>query len=258
MSRRLESDRRSNYPAASNKFGVQRVAPCMRIFATQRVSAHERRALRVATRAVSSVESIAKEEITGVILAGGRARRMGGEDKGLVSLNGHAMIEYSIRCLSPQVGAMLINANRNIERYAELGNCPVVEDSIDGFAGPLAGVATAMQSADSAFVLTAPCDCPLIAPDLAQRFIESLARNATELCVAHDGDRLQPVFALISTQLLQSLLDYLHAGGRKIDTWYAQHDYCVCDLSDRTDTFLNVNTPQERDALADKLKGQSW
>lgn len=199
-----------------------------------------------------------RARLTGVILAGGRARRMGGQDKGLIELDGKPMIEYITERLSPQVGKLLINANRNRSRYAQLSGYTVIEDSIADFAGPLAGMASGLHAAETDFVLTVPCDSPLIAVDLAERLYQSLAQSKAKLSVAHDGVRLQPVFALIATELLGSLLDYLNAGGRKIDIWYAQHDYATCDLSDRSDTFLNINTPSERDQLETRITERTW
>ena len=182
---------------------------------------------------------------------------MGGQDKGLIELDDKPMITYIIERLTPQVGSLLINANRNLDRYAQLGECRVVEDTIADFAGPLAGMATAMEAARCEFILTVPCDSPLLADDFAERMYRTLTQSQTKLCVAHDGERLQPVFALIATQLLASLLDFLRAGERKIDAWYAQHDYAVCYLSDRPETFLNINTPEQRDQIETRVRTPS-
>lgn len=194
-----------------------------------------------------------RDAMTGVILAGGRARRMGGEDKGLVTLNGLPMVHYVVRSLRPQVGALLINANRNLDTYARVGGCGVVPDRLGEFAGPLAGMASAMEMAQSSYLLTAPCDCPFVAGDLAQRLFTALRRQDGQISVAHDGERMQPVFALIECSLLPSLLDFLHSGKHKIDLWYAQHRLALADFSDSVDTFLNINTPQEREALETRL-----
>lgn len=198
--------------------------------------------------------AIAKHEITGVVLAGGRATRMGGMDKGLVMLHGAPMVEYILRGLGPQVGALLINANRNHEHYARYGH-PVIADSVGDYFGPLAGMASAMQAAKTPYILTVPCDSPLLPPDLVQRLAAALARAHAEISVAHDGERAQPVFTLLKRDLSPSMLAYLQAGERKIDLWYAKHRLAYADFSDAPETFLNVNTPDERAALEAKMTG---
>ena len=194
-------------------------------------------------------------DITGVVLAGGRARRMGGEDKGLVQLAGRAMVEYVVEALRPQVGRLLLNANRNAERYAALTGCEVVADVVGDYAGPLAGMASALEAADTPLVLSAPCDSPLVAPDLAARMHAALRADGAEIAVARDADRLQPVFALLARALLPDLRAALEAGERKIDRWYATHRVTEVDFSDHASMFLNINTPEERDALAVRLEG---
>lgn len=195
----------------------------------------------------------ARKEITAVILAGGKARRMGGEDKGLVDLDGKPMIEYVIEAVQPQVGTLTINANRNLERYESFG-FPVVSDMMGDYFGPLVGMASAMQIADTRYLLTVPCDSPLLREDLVGRLYTAIKNEDAELSVAHDGERMQPVFALLRTELLPSLLAYLEAGGRKIDTWYNQHKVALADFSMFPDMFLNINTPEDQAALSRKLK----
>ena len=203
------------------------------------------------------MSAAAKATVTGLILAGGQARRMGGIDKGLVELQGRPMIAHTIERLSAQVDQLLINANRNLECYRTIAQCPVVRDDLNGFEGPLAGMAAGLKHAQTDFVLTVPCDSPLIASDLAKRLEDARAGRASLLSVAHDGDRLQPVFALLSTGLLPSLLEFLARGERKIDRWYAQHDYVTADFSGQQDTFLNINTPEEQRRLEQQLEGSS-
>ena len=193
-----------------------------------------------------------KPQVTGVVLAGGMGRRMGGEDKGLMTLGGHPMVEYALRALGPQVDGMLISANRNPERYARYGY-PVLNDTVGDYLGPLAGMAAAMEAAPEGLLVTVPCDSPLIAGDYVARMWESLAPSNADLAVAHDGERLQPVFALLPTLLHESLLRFLATGERKIDRWYAMHTHLEVDFSDRKEMFLNVNRPEERDAMEEKL-----
>ena len=180
---------------------------------------------------------------------------MGGEDKGLVELAGEPLVTHALRQLRPQVATLIINANRNQQRYAALGDCAVIEDIQGDFAGPLAGMLSAMRAASTQFILTVPCDSPLVSDRLAERLYAALIDDDAELSVAHDGQRLQPVFALIDCALADSMARYLDEGERKIDRWFTRHRMAQADLSDQSDTFLNVNTPEEREALERRLAG---
>ncbi len=192
-------------------------------------------------------------DITGVVLAGGQARRMGGSDKGLIELAGRPMVEYVLEQLREQVQAVLINANRNLERYQQYGY-PVVPDRDGEFSGPLAGMASAMGAAHTRYIVTAPCDSPLLPDDLAARLLRALRDADAPIAVAHDGNRMQPVFALIDTALLASLEQALADGERKIDRWYARHHPAIADFSDQQDAFRNVNTPEDLERLAARLQ----
>jgi molybdenum cofactor guanylyltransferase len=189
-----------------------------------------------------------REDITAVILAGGRGSRMGGIDKGLVEFNGRPLIEHVIKAVAGQVHTLIINANRNLVRYQRFGY-PVVADSISDFQGPLAGVLTAMEMVRTPYIVCVPCDGPLLADDLVARLVAARDRDASEIAVAHDGAHLQPVYALIPVALKQSLLDYLEGGDRKIDLWYSRHRVAKADFSDLPNTFVNINTEEERDRL---------
>ena len=192
------------------------------------------------------------QDITGVLLAGGQARRMGGLDKGLVPLGGRPMIEHALAALRPQVGRLLIKANRNLETYARYG-VPVVPDSISGYQGPLAGISSALSVIETPFLLTAPCDSPLLAPDLAACMYRSLAAAGADLAVAHDGERQQPVFLLLRRELAADLRDYLEGGDRKIDLWFARHRVANADLSHRRDSFVNINDLAEQERVESLL-----
>jgi molybdenum cofactor guanylyltransferase len=181
------------------------------------------------------------EAITGVILAGGQARRMGGRDKGLVAFRGRPLVEWVIAALGPQVAGLLVNANRNREAYAAFGY-PVIGDRVDGYQGPLAGVASAMAAAGTPWILTVPCDGPFLAPDLGERLCAALIGEGADIAVASDGQRMQPVYALLPVALAPSLDDFLSAGERKIDLWYARHRVALADLSDRPESFANINS----------------
>jgi len=189
-----------------------------------------------------------KERVTGVILAGGQARRMGGRDKGLVPFRGRALVEWVIAALEPQVATLTINANRNQQAYASFGH-PVIADRIDGFQGPLAGFASAMAGVSTPWIVTVPCDGPYPAPDLVKRLCAALTRDEAELAVATDGARMQPVYALLPVALAPSLNDFLAAGGRKIDLWYARHRVTLADLSDRPESFVNINSEADSAGL---------
>jgi molybdenum cofactor guanylyltransferase len=191
---------------------------------------------------------ISLQDLTAVILAGGRGRRMGGSDKGLVELEGRPLIAHVLNVIAPQVGTVLINANRNAKQYEAFGY-PVVSDTLDGFQGPLAGFASAMAAATTPYILTLPCDGPLVPPDYAARMIETLEIPGSEIAVAHDGNRMQPVYALLPVRLTADLEGFLAQGDRKIDLWYARHRTALANFSDRPDAFRNINTPQDRDQL---------
>ena len=201
-----------------------------------------------------------RDEITAVVLAGGKSRRMGGEDKGLVEVAGRPMVAHTIDALRPQTAEVVVNANRNAGAYRAITGCRVIADTVGDFAGPLAGMASALESSTTRLLLTAPCDSPLVTGELGPRLHAALIRDGAEIAVAHDGERMQPVFALLTRGLLPDLLAFLAAGERKIDTWYATRHAVTADFSDILDTFLNVNTPQERDRLEQRLarRGMQW
>ena len=195
-------------------------------------------------------------DITAVILAGGKARRMAGEDKGLIELGGRRLIEYIIAALTPQTDSIIINANRHHDAYAEYG-LPVVADMLSDYLGPLVGMASGMQATDRPWIVTVPCDSPFIPADLVATLSGTLALQQADICVAHDGERMQPVFAMLRCDLLPDLLGYLEDGGRKIDHWYATHRLAIADFSGSADTFLNLNSPEDRQLLEDRLVSPS-
>jgi len=182
--------------------------------------------------------------VTGIVLAGGLGRRMGGVDKGLVDFLGKPLIAHVIERLSPQVDEILINANRELDRYAALGY-PVIQDDIAGFAGPLAGLHKGMSVAKHPFVLTVPCDSPLLPLTLAVRLMQGLIKNDTDLAVAKTGAQAHPVFCLCRKKLLKNLEAYLQGGGRKIDTWYSSLMVVEISFDDDPQAFANVNTAEE-------------
>ena len=194
------------------------------------------------------------QDVTGLLLAGGRATRMDGRDKGLIELAGRPLAAHVLAQLAPQVHTVLINANRHADDYEALG-APVVTDPIEGFLGPLAGVLAGLEVAVTPLVATVPCDSPFLPDDLVQRLHRGFGAASADIAVAHDGERRQPVFMLLRTGLASDLRRWLDAGGRKIDAWYADHRVTDVDFSDAPDTFININTPEERDAAAARLAG---
>jgi len=186
--------------------------------------------------------------ITGVILAGGQGRRMGGVDKGLRELRGKPMIEWVLERFAPQVDAVLINANQNLELYARFGH-PVITDEIGGFAGPLAGLQCALSAARHPLVATVPCDSPFLPGDLVTRLDTALQTRQAQLAVARTGNQPHPVFCLCRRDVLPHLTQFLAGGGRKIDAWYATLRVIEVAFDDAADAFSNINTPEELSAF---------
>ena len=182
--------------------------------------------------------------ITGLILAGGKARRMGGIDKGLMLFKGEPMISHVMKRLSPQVSKILINANREIATYQTFG-LDVISDEISDFAGPLAGLHAGMKAAKTEFLLSVPCDSPLLPEDLAERLMVALAEQKADIAVAKTGVQQHPVFCLCKTSLATDLESYLIAGGRKVDEWQKKHAYVEVSFNDEVPAFANINTPEE-------------
>ena len=185
--------------------------------------------------------------VTGLILAGGQGRRMGGVDKGLQPLRGRPMVEWVLERLKPQVTEVLINANQNQAEYARLG-CRVVPDEIGGFAGPLAGLHAGLKANVHPFLVTVPCDSPFLPRDLVARLHAALVARHADLAVAKTGDQPHPVFALVRESLAAHLARFLEGGGRKIDAWYAALKVVEVPFDDEADAFSNINT---RDELAE-------
>ncbi len=183
------------------------------------------------------------DRITGILLAGGQGRRMGGVDKGLQLLRGKPMAQWVIERFAPQVDELLINANQNIEQYQVLGY-RVIPDAIGGYAGPLAGLHRGLSEATHPLVVTAPCDSPFLPLDLVAQLRTALEKNHADLAVAKTGDQPHPVFSLCRKSVLPSLTAFLESGGRKIDAWYAQLNVVEVPFADEA-SFRNINTREE-------------
>jgi molybdopterin-guanine dinucleotide biosynthesis protein A len=193
---------------------------------------------------VTSARKDAPIRVTGVVLAGGLGRRMGGVDKGLQPLRGKPMLQWVIERFAPQVDEVLINANQNLERYAVLGY-RIVPDVIDGFAGPLAGLHRGLSEAQHDHVATVPCDSPFLPHDLVSRLAAALVERGAELAVAKTGNQPHPVFCLCRKSVLPGLTAFLTAGGRKIDAWYAKLATVEVAFDDEAPAFSNINTREE-------------
>ncbi|KPF50827.1 molybdenum cofactor guanylyltransferase [beta proteobacterium AAP121] len=187
------------------------------------------------------------QDITGLVLAGGRGSRMGGVDKGLQNFRGLPLAMNALLRLQLQVGHVLINANRNLAAYESMG-VPVWPDPIGDFAGPLAGWLAGLERCETPFLVTVPCDTPNFPSDLVEKLAAALAAEGADIAMAatlEDGQvQVQPVFCLLKTELMESLVAYLHAGQAKIDRWTAQHR-CATVVFEDAAAFANANTVQE-------------
>jgi molybdenum cofactor guanylyltransferase len=186
-------------------------------------------------------------QITGLILAGGRGSRMGNVDKGLQMFRGAPMAMHVMLRLQPQVGPLLINANQNMGPYEGFG-VPVWPDQMADFAGPLAGLQTGLAHCETPYLVTVPCDSPFLPTDLVARLYADLIEWDADLAVAVTGEggerRTQPVFCLMKSTLLAHLTAFLQDGGRKIDSWYASLNVIEVPFPDES-AFRNINTVEE-------------
>lgn len=204
--------------------------------------------------------SIAVSDITGLILAGGRAQRMGGVDKGLIPFKGSPLIEHALNRLKPQVHTILINANRNHPIYSSYGY-PVLADEDDRFSGPLAGFSAGLKACKTPYLLSVPCDSPVFPLDLARQLAHSLENSNGRIAYASSKDATskvwaQPVFCLMSVTLLSSLNAFLASGERKIDRWFALENASSQLFTDES-VFANANTPEELSRLESDTHLQS-
>jgi molybdenum cofactor guanylyltransferase len=191
--------------------------------------------------------------VTGIVLAGGQGRRMGGVDKGLVDLAGKPMVAHVLERFAPQVDDLLVNANQNLGRYAAFGY-PVIPDAVGGFAGPLAGLHAGLTRATGDYAATVPCDSPFLPVDLVARLHAAIAVDDAQLAVARTFDQPHPVFCLVRRDVLPHLEAFLAAGGRKIDAWYATLRAVEVAFDDEAAAFRNINTAAEL-GDAERLRG---
>ena len=191
--------------------------------------------------------AIAKEDITGLVLAGGRGSRMGGVDKGLQNHLSMPLAMHAVMRLSQQVGHLMINANRNLGAYESFG-VPVWPDALADYPGPLAGFLAGLERCETPYLVTVPCDTPNFPEDLVARLADSLERQDAEIAMASttgpQGTQVQPVFCLMKASLMESLVRFTQSGQRKIDKWTAQHRCVEVPFADEA-AFFNANTPDE-------------
>ena len=195
---------------------------------------------------------ISRDDISGLILAGGRGSRMGHVDKGLQTFRGVSMAAHVIERLAPQVGAIAINANQNLDQYAAFG-LPVWPDDLQGFEGPMAGLETGLRRCTTDYLVTAPCDSPFLPADLVERLSSALDESGAELALAETEEpddsgelRVQPhpVFALVKKSALPHLANFLATGGRRMDGWYGSIKVARVRFDDAS-AFRNINTLRE-------------
>ncbi len=195
---------------------------------------------------------IPTDDITGLVLAGGRGSRMGGVDKGLQNHLGLPLALHALMRLAPQVGHAMINANRNLGAYESFG-VPVWPDALPDYPGPLAGFLAGLEHCETPWLVTVPCDTPAFPLDLVERLAAAADAADAEIAMAAtqaaDGTtQVQPVFCLLRTSLLESLVRFTQSGQRKIDRWTAQHRCVEVPFADEA-AFFNANTPDDLQQL---------
>lgn len=191
---------------------------------------------------------ISRDDITGLVLAGGRGSRMGGVDKGLQNHQGMPLALHALLRLGPQVGQVMVNANRNLGAYESLG-APVWPDAVPDYPGPLAGFLAGLEHCETSYLVTVPCDSPRFPLDLVPRLAQALVEHGAQIAMAvtldEAGERQrQPVFSLMHTDVLGSLVQFIQGGQRRIDRW-TDGQRCVEVLFDDAGAFFNANTLQE-------------
>jgi molybdenum cofactor guanylyltransferase len=192
-------------------------------------------------------------DICYLILAGGRGQRMAGADKGLMLWQGKPMIEHIMQQLGAQSDNTIISANRNQQQYAEYAT-QVISDSQgsatgdEHFQGPLAGLLSALEACSSQYLLCVPCDSPAPPKNLRSQLQQCMQKQNRQAAACHDGERLQPLFLLLSTQYRQALSDYLQQGHRKVQDFITLIEPAICDFSAQREAFRNFNSTQDMQA----------
>lgn len=189
-------------------------------------------------------EIIKYQDVAAVILAGGQGRRVGGEDKGLIKLNGKPLVAHVIDVIAPQVESLVISANRNIEQY-EAFAYPVVRDRQQGFCGPLAGIDAAFAATDKPYLLCVPCDSPMLPSNLLGLLYAALRESEQPMAVATDAQRLHPVINLMKRTVHAGVRSRLARGELKLMEWIEATGYGRVDFSDQPQLLSNLNSPED-------------
>ncbi len=193
------------------------------------------------------MKHISKRDITAVILAGGQAKRMNHQDKGLVLFKGKPLISYVLAAIQKELPRVLISANRNLKAYQAFGE--VIVDSLPKFQGPLAGVFAALEIITTKYLLVLPCDSPFVEACLVDRLLKCMQQSNTDICVATDGKKTHPTFALINTNLKDNLDNFLAQGHRKMIVWVENNNAQKVDFSDYKKLFVNLNYFKDFDTV---------
>ena len=191
------------------------------------------------------MKKIFQNEISAVILAGGQGLRMDGMDKGLVEFRGLPLIAHVTSVIKSKVDKIFISANRSFDAYSFYGE--VIEDDLVGFQGPLAGISKALKVCSTDYLIVLPCDSPLVDSQLVDELINKMEQRDADICVAHDGSIMHATFALMKSNLNNSLEQFLDEGGRKMALWYRQQKLERVDVSDRLVVLTNLNKPEDLD-----------
>ncbi|MEH6626780.1 MAG: molybdenum cofactor guanylyltransferase MobA [Motiliproteus sp.] len=187
-----------------------------------------------------------------LILAGGRGSRMGGRDKGLVELNNQPFVEHALKIVSPYSDDVIISCNRNQQFYRNYSEILVTDSSKD-YPGPLAGIQAGMQRARHQALLVLPCDTPMIPADLPLKLFQAFEQQPDAISLINDGERLQPLHAIIPTRYLSSLNDFLLTNQRGVIHWYKQHPMTEVDYQGQAEFFTNINRLDELQAINQQL-----
>jgi len=201
-----------------------------------------------------SIEKPKKNNLQGVIIAGGLSRRMDGVFKGGIKLAGKPLLGHVIDRLKPQLEHLTINANQcklNLSKF----NLPIFEDRSPYVGeGPLAGIRTALLEYPNSWILTVPCDAPILPQDLVSKMLKTSSEFEADAYYAHDGERAHPLFSLHSPVLLSAMTDFLAAGNRRMTDWLKQIQACPVDFSEQIESFTNCNTPEQLSELESLFK----
>jgi molybdopterin-guanine dinucleotide biosynthesis protein A len=201
----------------------------------------------------TSQNSASRSKPLAAVIAGGQSSRMGGGNKGIKPLQEKMMIAHVIERIAPQCASVVINVNNPPEEYRALGY-PLLEDSIPGYLGPLAGVLAVLEAFEHELILVLPCDTPLIPTDLVERMHTQLLKTDSDICTIEADGSLHPIFMLLKRQLAPSIRAFLESGERRVGFWLKQQRYCVADFSDNATAFSNINTPEEFAQIRSELE----